>query len=691
MVNDISITLIRIHGIPEDSSLEILYSDQKSKISIGETSILSSPISPHAVLFNVIHENSNVASSTVALSRISSLRSRSIWVQCKDLSDTGKKIQIKISVLTSATDQDSSDCPYLELLASGNAENCLANLQRNNQTAEKKSLKVNFEPDAPPRLGVEVKTYEAASLAELDVARLESIGGDQIKKNVRILNEENKKLGINSLGEHREEMKEQVNSRVAQEEECEKFTENTILEITELLAQLGEIEAQRNTLAAEVIEEENHRRENQIEIDVLQGQLGGLNREILKLKAQRVRFRDIENLLDSSRKFYAENLKNKEILESKFDNSLRSADSVRQNSANVVLKLEQDEEYYKQKLSILLATEQPLTDQNKLLKSTISELKIKLSLHSAESVSDSSVSSNERYSKLSLLQELQNISFQHDQESKLKMKSALQQKEASHSSLINLYRALEAQCSSNLDKQLDVYLNSNELIYLEQTCCIQGDISNLTESLSKLPKFHNNANKSALKYLDSTSSYMLRETEGIREQCCKINSIMDSVADKDSECDRVRAVMGEIKERHPPFIPKLDDPVDVALFEFIKSCEMPIPIPFTREESGVYLFGTKRIFLKLENGNIVIRIGGGYTTILNFIEIYTPIELERQEDTIEEACPQLKTTLARFSQSPQKGMSPQRAARILQGSVEVQATGTSFKPASPYRRTPVKK
>ena len=691
MVKDISITLVRIHGVPENSSLEILYSDQKSKISLGETSRLSSNISPHTVVFNVIHENSNVASSTVAVSRISSPRERSVWVQCKDLSQTGKKIQIKISVLACITDQDSSDCPYLELFASGKVENYLVNLQRNIQSTEKKSLKINFEPDAPPRLGVEVKTYEASSLAELDTARMESIGGDQIKKNVRILNEENKKLGMNSLSEHREELKEQVSSRVAQEGEYERFTENTIAEISELLAQLGQIEAERNGLAAGIIQEENKRRANHIEIDVLKGQLGELNRETLRLKAQRVRFRDIENLLDSSRKFYAENLTNKEILERKFDQSLKSADSVRQNSAQVIAKLEQDENFYQKKLSALLETEQTLTDQNQLLKSAISELKIKLSLHSAEAASDSSASANKRYSKLSLLQDLQNTSFQHDQESKLKMKSALQQKEDSHSSLISLYRTLESQHSTNLSSHLELFLNSNELIYLEQTCCIQGDISNLTESLSKLPKFHNAANKSALKYLDSTSSYMLKETEGIRDQCCKINVIMDSVADKDSECDRVRAVMGEIKERHPPFIPKLDDPVDVALFEFIKSCEMPIPIPFTREEPGVYLFGTKKVFLKLENGNIVIRIGGGYTNILNFIEIYTPIELERQEDVIEEACPQLKTTLARFTQSPQKGMSPQRAARILQGSVEVQATGTSFKPASPYRKTPVKK
>jgi len=36
-------------------------------------------------------------------------------------------------------------------------------------------------------------------------------------------------------------------------------------------------------------------------------------------------------------------------------------------------------------------------------------------------------------------------------------------------------------------------------------------------------------------------------------------------------------------------------------------------------------------------------------------------------------------------------MSPLRASRILQGTVEVQASGTPIKAVSPMRKTPVKK
>jgi len=56
-----------------------------------------------------------------------------------------------------------------------------------------------------------------------------------------------------------------------------------------------------------------------------------------------------------------------------------------------------------------------------------------------------------------------------------------------------------------------------------------------------------------------------------------------------------------------------------------------MPVPFTREDKGVYLFGTKRVFIKVENGKIIIRVGGGFMMIDEFVEIYTPLELEKWE------------------------------------------------------------
>lgn len=50
-------------------------------------------------------------------------------------------------------------------------------------------------------------------------------------------------------------------------------------------------------------------------------------------------------------------------------------------------------------------------------------------------------------------------------------------------------------------------------------------------------------------------------------------------------------------------------------------------ILFLRESEGVYQFGTKRVFLKIDKGDqIKVRIGGGYINIDEFIDKYSQSE-----------------------------------------------------------------
>jgi len=52
---------------------------------------------------------------------------------------------------------------------------------------------------------------------------------------------------------------------------------------------------------------------------------------------------------------------------------------------------------------------------------------------------------------------------------------------------------------------------------------------------------------------------------------------------------------------------------------------------FMRESDGIYQFGTKRISVKVEKDKINIRVGGGYLSIDEFLDQYTPVELEKLE------------------------------------------------------------
>ena len=53
-------------------------------------------------------------------------------------------------------------------------------------------------------------------------------------------------------------------------------------------------------------------------------------------------------------------------------------------------------------------------------------------------------------------------------------------------------------------------------------------------------------------------------------------------------------------------------------------------VMFLRDSEGVYRFGQKRVYIKVEKGErILVRVGGGFMGIEEFIRQYTPEETEK--------------------------------------------------------------
>ena len=50
-----------------------------------------------------------------------------------------------------------------------------------------------------------------------------------------------------------------------------------------------------------------------------------------------------------------------------------------------------------------------------------------------------------------------------------------------------------------------------------------------------------------------------------------------------------------------------------------------------RESEGTYQFGTKRVMVRCVRDKIEIRVGGGYLSLDEFLDQYTPVELEKLE------------------------------------------------------------
>ena len=103
--------------------------------------------------------------------------------------------------------------------------------------------------------------------------------------------------------------------------------------------------------------------------------------------------------------------------------------------------------------------------------------------------------------------------------------------------------------------------------------------------------------------------------------------------DKEGQIETLQQYIIDLKSRIAVYIPVKGDLIDKKLAEYINNYpdRQKLKIMFLRETEGVYQFGTKRVLVKVEKDNIKIRVGGGFLSLDEFLDQYTPAELEKLE------------------------------------------------------------
>ena len=109
--------------------------------------------------------------------------------------------------------------------------------------------------------------------------------------------------------------------------------------------------------------------------------------------------------------------------------------------------------------------------------------------------------------------------------------------------------------------------------------------------------------------------------------------LLKNLRDCEEEIDTLRQYIIDLKSRIAVYIPVKGDAVDKKLAEYINNFpeRQKLKIMFMRESEGVYQFGSKRVGLKVAKDKIEIRVGGGFLSIDEFLDQYTPAELEKLE------------------------------------------------------------
>jgi hypothetical protein len=79
-------------------------------------------------------------------------------------------------------------------------------------------------------------------------------------------------------------------------------------------------------------------------------------------------------------------------------------------------------------------------------------------------------------------------------------------------------------------------------------------------------------------------------------------------------------LLARMNQPRKKYLPVKGDAIDEMMAQHINSCNYYVPVE--RLQEGHYMWGPKKIFAKIMNGKLIIRVGGGFMLIDEFLKHY---------------------------------------------------------------------
>ena len=250
-----------------------------------------------------------------------------------------------------------------------------------------------------------------------------------------------------------------------------------------------------------------------------------------------------------------------------------------------------------------------------------------------------------------------------------------QEKSSALSQLNDSKHQQEVKERENLVLKKDLEKANSEIISLEQHLCVTEDLNSIIDQLTKQNQEHEKTNLKLSSHIDALRDTIEEQADHITSQGERINDLELQKAEREEQLLSLENIIDELRKDREIYKPIKDDPIDIALSDYVNTRPAGVKVQFDREDHGIYNFGTKKIFVKLEQGKLLIRVGGGYMQVEDFVKLYSPVELERFSNQKKEQAQKIRQGyLGKYANSlvekARPGeISPERAAKILKDSM----------------------
>lgn len=531
-------------------------------------------------------------------------------------------------------------CPYLEKLALGKETNAepLNDIWKFRENSQNYLIKISLEPDSPGR-DLDMVVFGTNNPEDLAIDALHTMSGPELKQVVKKLCEEVKKLSSISdkIPMYREEMYRKIGERRNLEKSAMAEMETLKASLTRKNEKLLQLQEGRKAVKDALIDKQDQIRKLEGELDLLKATFGDLKRDNIVLNAQRLQFDDCKKVLSDLERHNSESQKRKIDLQEKIDKSQSELNEGHSKAVKDIESLKKERDDIKSKIDDSVKELKSTNEANEKLRKNIAAIKTKLSdMHDLKlQAKQASVAYQAESAKREEInQKLDQLTTELDKQSQdayNKQQDLLNLKKAAIQKTYLVESGIEKKDQEVLQTRKKLLEATCQKIAQEQVCCVRADLDQLIADMAKLEKMHEGTREYMMKDLNVGSKILLDESSKVYASAQRLDHMIDAIDKRGEEIDGLKRSMSQVKESNLVYVALKEDQVDVALADYLAVQDIPVPIRFTRQGGGNYLFGSKKIYIKYENSKLLVRVGGGFTGIDEFLKIYTPVELEKKD------------------------------------------------------------
>ena len=534
-----------------------------------------------------------------------------------------EKEPAKVSRPSTSKSEKIVECPYLAKLGSQGAVSteALDNLWKTRNVNDQSTIKLSFEPD-----NVSIENSEHVNLDLLSVQSLKNYSGSQMKQLVRELCEDVRQLEVISkaLPGLRDSFQGQAADRKRIGEEGRELIgvmkndwNETKLKVLKKVEERDE--AKRRLMKVQEVSKELEKERDELRSSLFSLQKTGNFQDIQILYSRLIESSEIQKK-DLQEKISAQTVEMKNSCEK----TSQEINSFKRDSEDLQKRVKEVTEEYNIAKDSNSKLKQKVNDLKSILESpevVQAREDTQLSNLKSEIAHRDKLTNDIKSSILSIKQSSSDLSSQS---------SALLSSSVQHNSdLSQLKSSIESVQSSISQTEKSFLTSVLSKVSNEQICCLRADLSCLISDISSLKEFYSKSHPPVLLDLDKGAEIISIESEKILIRAEKLDQMIESIDQKEEELESLKDTMGQVKKRHIVHTAVKGDPVDQTLADIVNSKE--ISVKFTRLDGGNYLFGSTKVYLKLENSKLLAKIKGGFISIEDFLSTYLPIEQSKSE------------------------------------------------------------